>query len=93
MKDLAIFSMEFILLILAFLQKPQQSICNCICFALAVINLKIIPRELLGLADLSGAHTFYIHEETKIVVVYEDKHLMLATIQIMMLCFKGFNNT
>ena len=52
MKDMAIFSLELILLILAFLQKSWQSICSCIYFALAVVNSKMVSGELLGPADL-----------------------------------------
>ena len=93
MKDSAILSSELIFLIRASLQKPQQSICNCICFALAVVNLKMILEELLGLADLSGAQTFCIHEATKVVVIYEDKHLVIATFQIVTPCLKSFNDS
>ena len=79
MKNLAILSLELILLILASLRKPRQSICSCICFTLAVVDLKMVSRELLGPVDLSRAQTLCIHEATKVVVVYEDKHLVLAT--------------
>ena len=78
-KDLTIFSFKFIIFILASLQKSWQSICNCICLALAIINLKIVLGEFLGLVDLSGAKTFCIHKMTKIVVIREDKHLIIIT--------------
>ena len=93
MKDSAILSSELILLILASLRKPRQSICSCICFTLAVVNLKMVLGELLGLADLFGAQTFYIHEATKVVVICEDKHLVLATFQIVTLYLEGFDNS
>ena len=93
MKDLAILSSELILLILASLRKPQQSICSCICFALAVVNLKMVSGELLGLADLSGAQTLCIHEATKVVVVCKDKHLVFAIFQIVTPCFESFDNS
>ena len=93
MKDSAILSLELILLILAFLRKLLQSICSCICFALVVVNSKMIPKEFLGLGDLSGAQILYIHEVTKIVVIYEDKYLMLVIFQIVTPCLKGFDNS
>ena len=93
MKDLAILSSELIFLILVSLQKPQQSICSCICFALAVVNLKMVLRELLGPADLSGAQTLRINKATKVVVVCKDKYLVLATFQIVMPCLEGFDNS
>ena len=93
MKDSVIFSLELILLILASLRKPQQSICSCICFALAVVDSKMVSGELLGPADLSGAQTLRTYEATKVVVVCEDKYLVLATFQIVMPCLKGFENS
>ena len=93
MKDSAILSSELILFILASLRKPQQSICSCICFALAVVDLKMVSGELLGPADLSGAQTLRIHEATKVVVVCEDEHLVLATFQIVTPCLEGFDDS
>ena len=78
MKDSAILSSELILLILASLEKPRQSICSCICFALAIIDLKIVLEELLDLADLSRAQTLYIRETMEVIVVRKDENLMLA---------------
>ena len=43
-----------------------------------VVDLKMVSEELLGPADLSGAQTLYIYKAIKVVVVYEDQHLMLA---------------
>ena len=93
MKNLAILNLELILLILTFLRKPRQSICSCISFALAVVNLKMVSGKLLGPIDLSGAQAFCIHEATKVVLVYENKYFMLATFQIVTPCFKGFENS
>ena len=93
MKDLAILSSELIFLILASLRKPRQSICSCICFALAVVDSKMVSGELLGPADLFGAQTLRIHEATKVVVVCEDEHLVLATFQIVTLYLEGFDDS
>ena len=93
MKNLAIFSLELIFFILASLQKPRQSIYNCICFALAVVDSKMVLEELLGTADLSRAQALCIHKATKIVVVCEDEHFMLATFQIVTPYFEGFDNS
>ena len=92
MKDLAILSLELILFILASLRKPRQSICSCICFALAVINSKMVSGELLGPADLSGAQALGIHKATKVVVVCKDEHFVFASLQIVMPYFEGFDN-
>ena len=39
----------------------------------------MILEKLLDPVDLSEAQTFYIYEAMKVVIIYEDKHLMLAT--------------
>ena len=93
MKNLAIFSLKLIFFILVSLQKPRQSICSCICFALAIINLKIVSEEFLGPVDLSGAQTLCIHEAMKVVVVCKNKQLILATFQIVTPCLEGFNDS
>ena len=79
MKNSAILSLELILLILASLGKPQQSICSRICLALAIINLKVITRELLGPTNLFGAQTLCIYESTEVIMVCKDEDFMLAT--------------
>ena len=93
MKDSAILSLELILLILVFLEKPRQSICSCICFALAIVDLKIVSKELLGSADLSGAQTLCIHETTEVIMIRKDENLMLATFQIVTPRLKGLDNS
>ena len=46
-------------------------------FALIIIDLKVVTRELLGPMDLFGAQTFCVYELTEVVVVGEYKYLML----------------
>ena len=53
----------------------------------------MVPGELLGPADLSGAQTLCIHKTTKVIKVYKDENLMLAAFQIVTLRFKGFDNS
>ena len=45
---------------------------------LAVINLNMVLRELLGPAYLFGAQTLCIHKTTEVVVVYKDENLMFV---------------
>ena len=78
MKDLAILSLELIFLILTTPGKPRQSICSCICLTLAIIDSKVITKELLGPTDLSGAQALHIHETTEVIMVRKNKNLMLA---------------
>ena len=93
MKDLAIFSSELIFLIVALLGKSRQSICSCIRFALAIINSKVITRELLGPTDLFGAQTLHIHELMEVIMVRKDENLMLAAFEIVTPRLKGFNDS
>ena len=58
-----------------------------------VVDLKMVLGELLGSAVLSEAQTLCIHKATKVVMVYEDEHLMLATFQIVTLYLEDFNNS
>ena len=38
----------------------------------------MVLKEFLGLINLSKAQIFYIYKATKVVVVCEDKHLVLV---------------
>ena len=78
-KDLAIFGLELIFLILASPEKSWQSIYSYICLTLAIVNSKIVLKELLGSVDLFKAQTLCIYETTEIVVICEDKIFILAT--------------
>ena len=78
MKDSAILSSKLLLLILASLWKPRQSICGRICLTLAIVDSEMILRELLGLTDLSGTQALRIHEITEVIMVRKDENLMLA---------------
>ena len=93
MKDLAIFSLELIFFIDAFLEKLWQSICSCVWFILMILNLEMLLRELLGLAKLSKAQIFCIYKATKVIVIYEDKYFVLITFQIVMSYLESFNNS
>ena len=44
----------------------------------------MILRELLGLAHLSRAQILCIHKTTEVIVVYNDKNLMLAAFQVVL---------
>ena len=53
----------------------------------------MVLGEILGLADLSGAQALGIYEVIKVVIVYKNKHFILAVFQIVMPCFEGFDNS
>ena len=60
---------------------------------MAIIDLKMVSRELLGLADLSEAQIFCIYKTTKIVVIYKDKQHVLVTFQVVVPCLESFGNS
>ena len=92
MKDSAIFSSKLFLLILTSLWKPRQSICSRICLTLAIVDLEMVLRELLGQADLSGAQALCIHETTEVIVVRKDNNLILTAFQVVAPSLECFNN-
>ena len=53
----------------------------------------MVFRELLSPADISGAQALCIHEVTKVVMVCEDEHFVLAAFQITMPYFENFDNS
>ena len=93
MKDSAILSSELLLLILASLRKPRQSICSRIRLTLAIVDSEVVSRELLGPADLSGAQALRIHETTEVIVVRKDENLMLAAFQVVTPRLEGFDDS
>ena len=73
---MVIFSLKLIFFILTFLQKFRQIICNYICFALVIIDLKMVLKVFLGPINLFKAQIFYIHKAIKIDVIYNDKYFV-----------------
>lgn len=55
MKNPGVFSWKNLFLDLAFLKEVRQVIGHSVYFALAIIDPKMVPKELFGLPDLSKA--------------------------------------
>ena len=53
----------------------------------------MVLKKLWGQADLFGAQTLCTYETTKIVMIRKDKHPVLTAVQVVALCFEGFNNS
>ena len=86
------FQLRTPLFILASLAKPRQSIYSCICLTLAIVDLEMVLRELLGPVDLSGAQALRIYETTEVIVVRKDENLMLAAFQVVVPSLEWLNN-
>ncbi len=93
MKNLRILIFESFLFGLASLKEARQGISRNISLFLIIIDLEVVSRELLGLADLAEAQTLCIYELTEIVVVDKDEDLMFAALQIVAPSLKHFNNS
>ncbi len=78
MKNLSILILERFLLGLASLEEARQSISRSISFSLTTIDSEVVSRELLGLADLTRAQAFRIHESTEVIMVSKDEDLVFA---------------
>lgn len=93
MKNTSIFGLEFFFLILIPFRKTKKSICSSIGFFLTLINLKIVPRELLGPSNLIKAQILCIHQLTRVIMICKYQNFMLTVLQIVALSLKGFNNS
>ena len=60
------------------LRVSGQSISSSINIALVIINTEMVAKQLLGLADLTEAQSFRIHEPTKVIMIDEHQNLVLA---------------
>ncbi len=93
MQNLEVFFSNSLFLGLASLKEAWQGVCSRICFFLAIIDVKMVPKELLGPANLSRVWTLGIYKLLKVVVVDEDKNLIFAAFEVVAPSLKGFNNS
>ena len=78
MQDFDILGAKDFFLLCTLLRVSRQGISSPVSLALTIVDLEVVAREFLGLADLSGAQTLRLHEPVEVVVVSEYKHLMLG---------------
>ena len=76
MQDFDVFCSEGVFFLSVPLGISRQGISSSISFALTIINLKVVTREFLGPADLSGAQTLCVHELSEVVMVGKHKDFM-----------------
>ncbi len=77
-EDLGVLISENLFLGLACLGEARQGISRSISLSLTIIDLEVVLRELLGLANLTGAQAFRIHELTEVIIVNKDEDLVFA---------------
>ena len=77
MQDFDVLCSEGLFLFCTSLRVSRQGISSSVSLTLTIVDSKVVAREFLGPADLSGAQTLRLHEPAEVVVVGEYKHLML----------------
>ena len=78
MEDSIILSLKFFFFIKTPLNKAKQCVYCCICFTLTIIDLKMVTKELLGLADVIKAQTLCIYKLLKVIIISKNKNLVFA---------------
>ena len=79
LKNSRIISLKNFLLTLAPLRVVGQSISSSIGLALAIIDVEMVARQLLGPANLARAQGLCIHEPTYVVMIGQYQDLVLAS--------------
>ncbi len=82
MENLGVFISESLFLGLASLREARQGISCSISLSLTIIDSEVVSKELLGLADLTRAQAFRIHESTEVIMVSKDEDLIFAALQV-----------
>ena len=74
MQNLDVFRLEGVFLLSTPLRISRQGIGSSFSLALMIIDSKVVTREFLSPADLSGAQSLRVHELSEVVMVgkYED---------------------
>ena len=79
MQDFDVLGAESFFLLCTLLRVLKKDISNSVSFALTIVDLEVVAREFLGLADLSRAQTLCLNEPTEVVVVNKYEHLILRS--------------
>ena len=77
MQDLDVLGAKGFFFFCTLLRVLKQGIGSSISLALTTVDLEVVTKEFLGLTDLSGAQTLYVHKLVKVVVVGKHKHFIL----------------
>ena len=91
-ENLGVLSSKLFFLIIAPLREAREGVCSTVCLALTIINSKVVTREFLSPADLSGAQTLCVHEPMEVVMVGKQQKVVLVAFQIVSLGLKSLNN-
>lgn len=73
--------------------QSETIISSSICFFLILVNVKVVPEELLSPTDLLKAQTLSVYKLLEVVVIREDKNLIFVTLKVVAPSLKGFNDS
>lgn len=76
MQSLDIFGLEGDFFHIIILKVLKKSISSPIGLILMIVNLKMISKQVLNLANLLRAQVFYFHKRAQVVIVYKNKDLI-----------------
>ena len=76
-EDIDIHGLENFILFCALLKILRQGISSFINLVLTIINMEVITRTFLDVANMRWAQTLYIHKWLEVIVVGEYEHLEL----------------
>ena len=71
----------------------RQGISSSISLSLMIVDLEVVTREFLSLANLSGAQTLCVYELVEIVVVGNYKYLMTEILYVVSPGLESLNNS
>ncbi len=92
MQDFYILGLKGLFFLSIPLEVLRQGISSSISFALSIINLEVVPGQLLNLPDLLRTQVFRLYKMLEFIMVCKHENFMLAALQVISLGFEGFNN-
>lgn len=93
MQDLSVFCLKAGFFFDISLRVLRESINSPISFVLVIINLRMIPQQLLSPLDLSRTQVFDVYKMVEIVIICENKNLISAIFQLMSPDLEDPNNS
>ena len=75
-EDFDVLGIESFFLFCTLLRVLRQGISSSVSLTLTIIDLKVVTREFLSPADLSGAQTLRVHKLLEVVMVGKHKNFM-----------------
>ena len=79
-QNLDVLRSEGVFLLRTPLRVLRQGISSSVSFTLTIIDLEVVTREFLSLADLFGTQILCVHESSEVVMVGKHEDFMLRAL-------------